>query len=152
MNSDSIDWYIQQIKSEHYNQFIDDHTSLKMSRKKFKNAFINLINDYRRDIPFVRDIRLIVKDKRSDIMYGSVIVMCGCDDGIYELAYWLDEGHTGKGIAFEALTNVINQLYKIDMKHLKLTIQSRNSKSIALATRCGFKLRHTDGDNVIYCK
>ena len=57
-----------------------------------------------------------------------------------EIGYTLDKNHQGKGYATEALTAVINYLfYELNKRRIVASVDPRNTKSIALVERLGFR-------------
>jgi RimJ/RimL family protein N-acetyltransferase len=56
-----------------------------------------------------------------------------------ELAYWIDDGHEGKGYAREAMEALLNIAFQtLEMKKLFLRALPQNRRSLDLAVKCGF--------------
>ena len=87
------------------------------------------------------DFPLIVIHKNSN----EIIAASGYNDKsnpsipYYEICYWLDSTHSGKGYATE-LTNALTQyaFKKLNAIRVQIRAQIENKKSIAVAKRCGY--------------
>lgn len=58
----------------------------------------------------------------------------------YEIGYWLESSHTGKGLATEVV-NALTRYAFIELKAVRVQIQAQaeNEKSINVAKRCGYE-------------
>jgi RimJ/RimL family protein N-acetyltransferase len=59
----------------------------------------------------------------------------------YELGYWINQAHTGRGLASEAVIALARMAFgPLRARRLEIRTDSRNAASRAVAERCGFSL------------
>jgi len=85
--------------------------------------------------------QLVIIEKESEKLIGDIGVhFYGDENQQVELGITLDKRFQGKGYATEALTAVIDYLFnKIDKHRIIGSIDPRNSGSIAMMERLGFR-------------
>lgn len=94
-------------------------------------------SENQRDFPMV----IILKD------IGKIIGASGFNDfsnpdvPYYDIGYWLETEHTGKGLATELVTALTDYAFsEMQAKRVQIRAQKENIKSRAVAQRCGFLL------------
>lgn len=74
------------------------------------------------------------------------------DSGFYELGYWIHAEYRSKGLVTEAVIGLTRfALQGLKASHVQICTQVENSKSTAVATRSGFKLKSTLRDHCVDC-
>ncbi|TFK59587.1 acetyltransferase, partial [Pluteus cervinus] len=83
--------------------------------------------------------------KRTANSPGKVLGKVGSWDGI-EVGFIMNRDWWGRGLAYEALTTVLDHIralldraHKIDINQLKADVDPRNARSLKLLTKLGFK-------------
>ena len=85
--------------------------------------------------------QLAIINKENNRLIGDIgIHFIDSDGKQVELGFTLDKNYQGKGFATEAVKNVINYLFtNLDKYRIKASIDPRNTKSIKLVERLGFR-------------
>ena len=94
------------------------------------------------DTQTAKQFSLVVVDKAS----GDIIAATGYNDRtqvnipIYEIGYWIDVRHAGKGLVTEYVNALTRYAFEVlGGIRVQIVTQVGNDKSSAVATRCGFR-------------
>jgi len=85
--------------------------------------------------------RLVPKivDKATGRMIGQLWIEPKWDRMIFEIGYFIEEKSEGNGYVTEAVKRMIEFLFtELDANKLEIHTKASNSRSIAIALRCGF--------------
>ena len=105
MDTESIDWYIQEVKQPRYYKYLNDKRIAKIDEENIRYILLYIINSYENK-QNINNIRLVIyKDNQR---CGSIILLNKINNSI-ELAYWISEKSEGNGIITES---IISYLFK----------------------------------------
>ena len=93
-----------------------------------------------------KDVALIVINKEENQIISDATILKSSDPKItyHELGFWVDSRYQGKGLITELVTALTKfSLEELNEKRVQLRIQPENTKSIAVAKRCGFEYELT---------
>jgi ribosomal-protein-alanine N-acetyltransferase len=115
---------------------IDVAARIAGERREFRRGTMFSFYAFASDAESNRDPRevpeILAKVVLNDVQRGAM-------QSAY-LGYWVDKNHEGKGLAFEAVRAVMRFSFEQAKLHrLQASIRPENARSIALATRLGFK-------------
>ena len=81
-----------------------------------------------------------VFETASQALAGFIMMEVNLKNHSATMSYWLFQKFTGRGLMTDAL-NVLSRfcLENLKLNRLELSVSVTNEKSLALATRCGFK-------------
>lgn len=101
-----------------------------------------------------KDFPMVVIHKAD----GEIIAASGFNEksepgkGCFELGYWIHSKYRNKGLVTEYVIGLSKfALQGLKARHVQICTQVENSKSIAVAERCGFKLKSTIQGHCIDC-
>lgn len=101
-----------------------------------------------------RDFPMIIIDKET----GQPIGATGFNDRskpeipLYEIGYWVDTAHAGKGFCTEAVKALTEYaLNTLKAVRLQIAIQVGNEASRRVAEKCGFELEVMRKNNTLDC-
>ena len=137
-----ISSYAGELQQDYFVEFMDNRKILNMSMVEIKTKLASLVATYSIDYPFVYEYRLVVKDINTNELIGGLTMFPIKQTGFIEVAYWIKPKYQGRGYATEAL-KALSQFVLNTFKEcigVELTIQSKNTGSIKVAERCGFRL------------
>lgn len=78
-------------------------------------------------------------DKATGRMIGQLWIEPKWDRMIFEIGYFIEEKNQGNGYITEAVKKMIQFLFaELGANRLEIHTKATNSKSIGVATRCGF--------------
>ena len=142
LDGDEKDFYSMIINDnrEHLDELLGSIAQAE-SEKKIKESIISLSNDWEENTRYV----LSYWDKRANTYYGHIWIE-PVDSSIsnYEIGWFIDKHFQGQGYVTEAAKGALKFLF-MDLKANKVIVRVRDhglykNKSIAIATRCGFKV------------
>lgn len=142
-----LDWYVDNCRSDYYNQYTD-FNFCSISRKQLKDTIANMINSYANKISNQCEARVVLKNKNK-ILGGCTIFEK--NNGEIEIAYFVIPEEQHKGIAYEMIHNLLNNINKSSIPFNKfiVSIQSCNKISIRLAEKLGFVQNKSEKDNIV---
>ena len=146
LNSRDISVYAAEIQKPYFSKYMDTKRVLEMSDDEVKLGLKNIIAKYKLNIPFIYELRLILRNSNNDIIGGVTLYPFNINQ--LEVAYWIVEKHQNNGYAAESLQSItefiLNKLSHIDFIYLE--IQEANKRSIKVAEKCGYThIKNVDG-------
>lgn len=88
------------------------------------------------------DLRLLVFDKETgELIASSGLHRMDWDVRKFEIGYWIDTKHSGKGYMTEAVHGITRFAFKeLNAQRVEIRCDSKNKKSRAVAERTGYQL------------
>lgn len=144
-----IDWYVLIMKSQFFNEYLDNKT-INISEETLKKQLINLLWRYKYDKETLKVARTVVLKNTSYI--GGLSFF---DDlGSLFIGYWILPEFQGQGYGFEVLRIGTMLGVEAGYKSIKLMIREDNIKSLNLARKAGYKcvkrVKGREGMNLIF--
>lgn len=109
---------------------------LETTRRFVEKSVEHWQSENQNDFPMV----LVLKNNSQLIGCSGFNALSKPDIPLYEPGYWLDTKYTGQGLMTEAVSALTRYAFdKLKANRVQLSIQAENTKSIAVAKRCGFQ-------------
>jgi RimJ/RimL family protein N-acetyltransferase len=132
--------YVGILRSEFYNEYLDFKFYEEFTDSVLADIMLSRVNHYENNTEGTNEFRFVITDSNERIIAGYTLYR---DLNEIELAYFVLPEFQGKGVAKNMIADIISKLQSIVCKGtiLKVNIQSKNTKSIKLVEKCGFKKR-----------
>ena len=145
---DDMEWYIKNCKKPYYEEFLDFKFSTDIHDNKLRESIYNMIISYKLKIGSGYEARLLLKDTKTNTVYGGCTVFERNGFKDLEVAYFILPKYQGNNLGTEMLSKVCSALKNsnIPFEKILLTIRYDNKASLKVADKVGFKyLSEVDG-------
>jgi predicted acetyltransferase len=139
-----INWYCDNCRKAYYNKYMDFNFSTDITEKKLRESLYILVKQYIFKVKTNNEVRLILKDKCSNTIYGGCTIHERIVDSknYLELAYFIVEEYQNNGLASEMIKQLTDKLSRSSIKFngFIAMIRSDNIASEKLLLSNGFHL------------
>lgn len=141
LSYDDIGWYIENCRKSYYEEFMDFKYSKDITKYRMRKALISLVRSYNTRLKTKYEVRMLLKDKNTQEIYGGMILTDIRDNNRLEISYFIIPKYQHQHLAEEMVSNFIRVINgsNIRFEGLEAIIQNCNKASIKLVESLGFK-------------